>query len=101
MRLLLLLLICAAGLVLAEDQPLVRSIRFERFKNVSTSEILDRLNEREVLAVECPYRPEDARRVKVYVAELLAEKGHPNARVAVAARHVSQHQVDVRITLLR
>ena len=95
------LLICAAGLALAADQPVVRSIRFERFKDVSTTEILDRLNEREVLSVESPYRPEDAKRVKDYVAELLAEKGHPNARIAVATHHVSQHRVDVRITLVR
>jgi outer membrane protein assembly factor BamA len=99
---LLLLLVCAAGFVLAQDQPLVRSIRFEHFKNVSSAEILDRLNEREVaLTVESPYRPEEAERAKTYIAQLLAEKGHPNARIQVAARPVLTNRVEVRFTLLK
>jgi hypothetical protein len=99
---LLLLLFCAVGLVVAQDQPLVRSIRFEHFKNVSPSEILDRLKEREVaLSVESPYSPEEAERAKTYIAQLLAEKGHPNARIQVAARPVLAHRVEVRFTLLK
>jgi outer membrane protein assembly factor BamA len=95
------LLLCTAGLVLAQDQPLVRSIRFEHFKNVTSAEILDRLNEREVLAVESPYRPQDAQRAKTCIAQLLAEKGFPKARIQVAARHVESNRVDVRFTLVR
>jgi hypothetical protein len=97
----LLLLLFAAGLLLARDQPQLRAVRFERFQSVSTAEILDRLNEREVLTVETPYRPEEAVRARTYIAQLLAEKGHPNARIHVAAHHVGSHQVEVRFTLLK
>jgi hypothetical protein len=96
------LLLCTAGFVLAQDQTLVRSIRFEHFKKVSTVEILDRLKEREVaLTVESPYRPEEAERAKTYIAQLLAEKGQPNARIELATRSVRPHRVEVRFTLLK
>ena len=69
------LLLLASGL-LAQEPVVVRAIRFEHFRHVPVSDILDRLKEREVrLGVERPYRPEDAEEARRYIAELLAEKG--------------------------
>jgi outer membrane protein assembly factor BamA len=99
MRLALLLLI--GTLAFAGDKVTVRSIKFADFQDVSTSEILDRLNEREVrLAVEKPYRPEDAKEAREYIAQLLAEKGRPDARIEIATKIVARHRVEVQFRLL-
>lgn len=90
-----------AGLALAQDQTVVRSIRFEHFKKVPVAQIVERLNEREVrLAVERPYNPEDAEQARRYILELLAEKGKPNARIEVATKAVAPRRVEVRFKLL-
>jgi outer membrane protein assembly factor BamA len=85
----------------AQDQTVVRSIRFEHFKKVPVTEIVERLNEREVrLAVERPYHPEDAEQARHFIEELLAEKGKPNARIEVATKAVAPRRVEVRFRLL-
>jgi hypothetical protein len=90
----------ASGLF-AQNQVMVRSIRFEHFKRVPVADILDRLKEREVrLRVERPYRPEDAEEARNYIAELLAEKGKPDARIEIATRAVAPRSVEVRFKLL-
>ena len=99
---LLQLIVFASGLAVAQDQVVVRAIRFEHFKKVPVTEILDRLNEREVrLAVERPYRLEDAEQARRCIAELLAEKGKPNARIEIATRVVAPRRVEVRFKLLK
>src|SRR5438105_3203182 len=100
MRLLPVLLFCG-GLGFAQDQVVVRSLRFENFKKVPVKEIVQRLNEREVrLAVAKPYRLDDAEEARRYIAELLAEKGKPNARIEVATKVVGPRRVEVRFKLL-
>ncbi len=100
MRLLPLFLV-AFGLATAQDPVVVRALKFEHFKKVPVSEILDRLKEREVaLAVERPYRPDDAEQARRYIAELLAEKGKPDARIEVATKVVAPRRVEVRFRLL-
>jgi hypothetical protein len=100
MRLALLLLI--GTLAVAGDKVLVRSIQFSDFQGVTTQEILDRLNEREVrLAVEKPYRPEDALAARDYIAQLLAENGHPDVRIEIATKIVARNRVEVRFRLLK
>jgi hypothetical protein len=95
MRLALLLLI--GSIALARDPVVVRSIKFANFQDVSTTEILDRLNEREVrLEVEKPYRPEDAVQARQYIAQLLAEKGHPQARIEITTRILAPRGVEVQ-----
>jgi outer membrane protein assembly factor BamA len=95
------LLVFACALSFGQDQTLVRALKFERFKKVPVSEILARLNEREVgLAVERPYNPDDAEQARRYIAELLAEKGKPNARIEVATKVVAPRRVEVRFRLL-
>ena len=100
MRLAILLLIAAAAF--GEDQVVVRALRFADFKKVTVAEILDRLKEREVrLEVEKPYHPEDAEEARRYIAQLLAEKGRPNARIEIATRAVAPHAVAVQFRLLK
>jgi hypothetical protein len=100
MRLALLLLI--GSIALARDPVVVRSIKFADFQEVSTTEILDRLNEREVrLEVEKPYRPEDAMEARHYIAQLLAEKGRPDARIEIDTKVVARHQVEVQFRLVK
>src|SRR6478672_5520861 len=100
MRLLPILLFSFSA-AFAQEQVVVRALKFEHFKNVPVSDILDRLKEREVrLAVEKPYRPDDAEEVRQRIAELLAEKGKPNARIEVATKVVAPRRVEVRFKLL-
>lgn len=100
MRLALLLFI--VSIALARDPAVIRSIKFADFQNVSTAEILDRLNEREVrLAIEKPYRPEDAQEARRYIAQLLAEKGRPDARIEIATKVVAKKSVEVEFRLVK
>jgi len=100
MRLLPLLLF-ASGLF-AQDLQLVRAIKFENFKHVQPAEILDRFKEREVrLRVEWPYQLEYAEEARTRIAELLAEKGKPDARIEIATKAVAPSRVEVRFKLLK
>ena len=100
MRLVLVLLI--GSLAFGGDPVLVRAIKFADFQGVTTEEILDRLNEREVrLCVEKPYRPEDAMAARDYIAQLLAEKGRPDARIEIATKIVSRRRVEVQFRLVK
>jgi hypothetical protein len=100
MRLALVFLI--GSIALAGDPPLVRSIEFADFKQVTAAEILDRLNEREVrLTIQRPYRLEDAEEARRYIAELLAEKGSPGGRIEISTRRAGPGSVEVRFRLLK
>lgn len=100
MKLALLLLL--ASMASAGDRVKVRSIQFRDFQQVSKEEILERLNEREVrLVVEKPYRPEYAEEARFYLAQLLSEKGCPNARIEIETKVVSRGAVEVRFRLLK
>jgi len=100
MRLVLVLLI--GSLAFSDSGVLVRAIKFSDFRDVSTAEILDRLKEREVrLRVEKPYRAEDALEARHYLEQLLAEKGHPDARIEIATKIVARHRVEVQFKLLQ
>jgi hypothetical protein len=95
-------LLFGVGAAFAQEQVVVRALKFEHFKNVPVREILDRLNEREVrLRVEKPYTLDDAEEARHCIAELLAEKGKPNARIEVATKVVAPRRVEVRFTLLK
>jgi outer membrane translocation and assembly module TamA len=100
MRLVLLLLI--GSILSAGEAVVVRSIKFANFQQVSVEEILDRLNEREVrLAVEKPYHPEDAKEARRHIAQLLAEKGRPDARIAIATKVIAPRSVEVQFRLVK
>jgi hypothetical protein len=100
MRLAALVLLVSA--VFAESPVLVRAIRFVDFKKVSVTEILDRLNEREVrLEIEKPYHPEDAEEARRYIAELLAEKGRRDPRIEIVTRVVAPSGVVVEFRLMK
>ena len=100
MRILPLFLFISA-LAVGQDQTVVRSLKFEHFKSLPVTAILDRLKEREVrLAVERPYNPDDAEQARRYIAELLAEKGKPNARIEIATKVIAPRSVEVRFKLL-
>lgn len=91
-----------ASLAFAGDRVKVRSIQFSDFPQVSQAEILERLNEREVrLVVEKPYRPEYAEEARFYLAQLLSEKGCPDARIEVETKVVGRRAVEVRFRLLK
>jgi len=100
MRLALVLLL--GTISFAAGPVVVRAIKFADFKSVSPAEILDRFKEREVrLGVEKPYHPEDAEEARHYIAQLLAEKGRPDARIEIATKVVAPGRVEVQFRLLK
>ena len=65
--------------VLVERQ-VVRSIKYEGVKSITTSEILDRFKERKVgLSVESQYNQNKIQRASVVLKEYLAERGRQYA----------------------
>jgi Surface antigen variable number repeat len=80
--------------------PIVRSLTFRNTGPASVSEILNRLQQREVgLAVEQPFHDEDIYQARQVISELMAEKGVQNANVRAEIRPASNNRVRVEFTV--
>lgn len=76
--------------------PIVRAFTFRNTGPVSASEILKRFQEREVgLAAEQSYRQEEVEQARQVIAELMAEKGVPNADVRAELHAASNNHVKI------
>ena len=76
--------------------PIVRALTFRNTGPVRASEILDRFQEREVgLAVDQIYRPEEVDQARQLIAQLMAEKGVPNADVHVELHAAPNNRVRI------
>src|SRR5258708_5689780 len=71
------------------ERRVIRSIKYDGNKSVSTSEILDRFKERKVgLSVESQYDPNKVQRARNVLQEYLAERGRQFATVEPELRQV-------------
>ena len=78
------------------ERPVIRDIKYEGAKSVSTSDILDRFKERKVgLTVESMYDPNVVNRAAVVLKELLAEHGHQFAMVTPQLRRIPPSSLEV------
>jgi outer membrane protein insertion porin family len=78
------------------ERPVIRDIKYEGAKSVSTSDILDRFKERKVgLTVESMYDPNVVNRAAVVLKELLAEHGHQFAVVTPQLRRIPPSSLEV------
>jgi outer membrane protein insertion porin family len=79
-----------AGLIVrfvVVERQVIRSIKYEGVKSVTTSEILDRFKERKVgLTVESQYDQNKVQRAAVVLKEYLAERGRQYAQVTPELR---------------
>lgn len=72
------------------EYPIIRDLQYRGMKSVTESEVLTRFKERRVLvSKESQYDPSKANGARVVIKEMLAEKGHPNAKVGVVREDIS------------
>ncbi len=87
------------GLILrfiVTERPVIRSIKYENIKSLTTSEILDRFKERKVgLVVESQYDPNKVQRAAVVIKEYLAERGRQFAIVEPQIRRIPPASLEV------
>jgi outer membrane protein insertion porin family len=78
------------------ERRVIRSIKYDGNKSVSTSEILDRFKERKVgLSVESQYDPNKIQRARNVLQEYLAERGRQFATVEPELRQVPPSSLEV------
>lgn len=78
------------------ERPVIRDIKYEGAKSVSTSDILDRFKERKVgLTVESMYDPNVVNHAAVVLKELLAEHGHQFATVTPELRRIPPSSLEI------
>lgn len=78
------------------ERPVIRDIKYEGAKSVSTSDILDRFKERKVgLTVESMYDPNIVNRAAVVLKDLVAEHGHEFAVVTPDLRRIPPSSLEV------
>jgi len=78
------------------ERRIVRSIKYDGMKSITTSEILDRFKERKVgLSVESQYDPNKIQRAKVVLQEYLAERGRQFATVEPEIHQVPPASLEV------
>jgi len=78
------------------ERPVIRDIKYEGAKSVSTSDILDRFKERKVgLTVESMYDPNVVNHAAVVLKDLIAEHGHEFATVTPELRRIPPSSLEV------
>lgn len=78
------------------ERPVIRDIKYDGAKSVSTSDILDRFKERKVgLTVESMYDPNVVNHAAVVIKELLGEHGHQFATVTPELRRIPPSSLEV------
>ncbi len=83
------------------ERPVIRDIKYDGAKSVSTSDILDRFKERKVgLTVESMYDPNVINRAAVVIKELLAEHGHQFATVDPQLRRIPPSSLEVVFNIM-
>jgi outer membrane protein insertion porin family len=83
------------------ERPVIRDIKYEGAKSVSTSDILDRFKERKVgLTVESMYDPNVVNHAAVVLKELVAEHGHEFATVTPELRRIPPSSLEVVFTVV-
>jgi outer membrane protein insertion porin family len=78
------------------ERPVIRDIKYEGAKSVTTSDILDRFKDRKVgLTVESMYDPNVVNHAAVVLKELVAEHGHQFATVTPQLRRIPPSSLEV------
>ncbi|MGH9832424.1 MAG: outer membrane protein assembly factor BamA, partial [Blastocatellia bacterium] len=78
------------------EYPIIRDIQYPNLKAVTESEVLTRFKERRAgVSKESPFDPLKAYGARAVLKEMLAEKGYPEAEVAVEVEDISATSIAV------
>ena len=78
------------------ERPVIRTLKYEGVKSITTSEILDRFKERKVgLSVESQYDPAIVQHAAVVIKEYLAERGRQFASVTPVLHRIPPNSLEV------
>ncbi|MFN0110038.1 MAG: outer membrane protein assembly factor BamA [Blastocatellia bacterium] len=73
-----------------KEYPIIRALEYRNLKSATESEVLTRFKERRVqVSKESQFDPAKANGARVVLKELLAEKGHPDAKVSIEVEDIS------------
>ncbi|MBL8171525.1 MAG: outer membrane protein assembly factor BamA [Acidobacteria bacterium] len=73
-----------------KEYPIIRDLQYRGLKSATESEVLTRFKERRVqVSKESQFDPAKANGARVVLRELLAEKGHPDAKIQVEVEDIS------------
>ncbi len=73
-----------------KEYPIIRALTYHGLKSATESEILTRFKERRVqVSKEAQFDPAKTNGARLVLRELLAEKGHPEAKVEVEVEEIS------------
>ncbi|MCI0666266.1 MAG: outer membrane protein assembly factor BamA [Acidobacteria bacterium] len=73
-----------------KEYPIIRALEYRGLKSATESEILTRWKERRVnVSKEATFDPAKTNSARLVIRELLAEKGHPDAKVDVEVEEIS------------
>jgi hypothetical protein len=97
MRILLLFVVSCS--LLTAGSGLVRSVVFQKFEGVSSQEIIQRLNDRDIQLVKRPYDAQNVATAQQIVEELLAEKGRQGAQVKATITQLHGGAVKLTFTM--
>src|SRR5262249_33794130 len=65
-----------------KEKKAVRSVKYEGLKSITSSEIVDKLKEKNAsISQESPYDPRRIKKAEAIIKLILSEKGHEDARV--------------------
>lgn len=77
-----------------KEYPIIRDIQYRHMSSVTESEVLTRFKEKRLgVSKESPFDPQKANIARNAIRELLAEKGHPDAAVAIEVEDISATSV--------
>jgi outer membrane protein insertion porin family len=72
------------------EYPIIRALEYRNMKSATESEVLTRFKERRVqVSKESQFDPAKANGARLVLRELMAEKGHPEAKVDVEVEDIS------------
>jgi outer membrane protein assembly factor BamA len=92
-------LIIGAALLFAQPEvqtTVIRSIKFENFKGISTDDLVHRLKDRGIrVSVEQLYEPQQVESARQALQELMEERGRRGMEVKSAVRQIPPRSVEV------
>jgi outer membrane protein insertion porin family len=79
-----------------KEKKAVRSVKYEGLKSITSSEIIDKLKEKNAsISPETPFDPRKIKKAESLIKSILSEKGHEDGRVTTTTEDVPTNSVVV------